>query len=129
MNCVWADTDSSGFKRLLRLSEACFGWLVVAAHVVERRHNKRPVFGHDFEFAGGFYRAAFGENRMRDVLDAHLPPRRQQPATRYDVDHPLTLGCQDIECSAGNLGRREADSASRLQLMLELRRQTVVVGG
>ncbi|MXZ78956.1 MAG: hypothetical protein F4Z06_11895 [Acidimicrobiia bacterium] len=91
----------------------------MAAHVVESRHNKHPIFGHDFKFAGGLHRVTVSEHRMGDVLNAHLPLRRQQPAARYDIDHPLTLGRQDVERRTGNLGRREVDSASRLQLSLE----------
>ncbi|MCQ3810607.1 MAG: hypothetical protein KTV68_08650 [Acidimicrobiia bacterium] len=129
MNSTRTYTDSSGFERLLGNFEAFCGWLVVAAHVVERRHNEHPIFTHDFKLACGLYGAVMGEHRMGDVLNAHLSLGRQQLAARYDVDHPLTFGRQGIECCAGNLDRREADSASCLQLQLKLRRQAVVVRG
>ena len=129
MNCPRADTDPSGLERLLGNPEARCGWTVVAAHVVERRHNQPSLVRLDFELACGLHRASSSEHRMGDVLSAHLPLRGPQLAARHDVDHPVTLGHQSVECRARNLDRRDADSASRLRLLFQLRWRTVVVRG
>ena len=101
----------------------------MAAHVVERRHNRRSVLGLNLELPSGLYVATVSEHCMGDVLTADLSLRRNQMPAHHDVDHARAFGRQRVEFCAGNLNRGEADSLSCLQLPLKLLRQPVVVGG
>ena len=107
--------------------QARSGWTVVTAHVVEYRHDRGFLLLHDLELARRMHRLAVGDHGMRNVLALHKPLRHQQPVAGHDIDHPLPLGNQGVERSAGNLDRHGTNATSCVQLQPQGLRVAVVV--
>ena len=125
---VCSDRQAPRLEGRLRDRQARAGRPVVAAHVVEPRHNGTARLPQDVEFAGRLHGLAASEDGVGDVLAQDLPLRDQQAVADEDVDHRLALGCQRVKLAPRNLDGHEPDPPGGIQLRRELVWRAVVVG-